>query len=69
MTTAAPATAPTTELTVQDPRDGSTVGTLAAATEEEVRAAVETARAAARDWARTAPEERGKALRAAAISA
>lgn len=66
MTTAAPATAPTTELTVQDPRDGSTVGTLAAATEEEVRAAVETARAAARDWARTAPEERGKALRAAA---
>ena len=42
MTTAAPATAPTTELTVQDPRDGSTVGTLAAATEEEVRAAVET---------------------------
>ena len=32
MTTAAPATAPTTELTVQDPRDGSTVGTLAAAT-------------------------------------
>ncbi|PWF84705.1 aldehyde dehydrogenase family protein [Kocuria rosea] len=66
MTTAAPATAPTTELTVQDPRDGSTVGTLAAATEEEVRAAVATARGAARDWARTAPEERGKALRAAA---
>ncbi|MFW3385637.1 UNVERIFIED_CONTAM: aldehyde dehydrogenase family protein [Kocuria sp. CPCC 205274] len=66
MTTAAPATAPTTELTVQDPRDGSTVGTLAAATEEEVRAAVETARAAAREWARTAPEERGQALRAAA---
>ncbi|MEX5260294.1 aldehyde dehydrogenase [Kocuria sp. CPCC 205263] len=66
MTTAAPATAPTTELTVQDPRDGSTVGTLAAATEEEVRAAVATARGAARDWARTAPEERGKALRASA---
>jgi acyl-CoA reductase-like NAD-dependent aldehyde dehydrogenase len=66
MTTAAPATAPTTELTVLDPRDGSTVGTVAAATEEEVRAAVATARGAARDWARTAPEERGKALRAAA---
>ncbi|GAA1757929.1 aldehyde dehydrogenase family protein [Kocuria aegyptia] len=66
MTTAAPATAPTTELTVLDPRDGSTVGTVAAATDEEVRAAVATARRAARDWARTAPEERGKALRAAA---
>ncbi|WP_298591043.1 aldehyde dehydrogenase [uncultured Kocuria sp.] len=66
MTTAAPATAPQTELTVLDPRDGSTVGTLAAATEEEVRAAVATARGAARDWARTAPAERGEALRAAA---
>ncbi len=66
MTTAAPTTAPTTELTVLDPRDGSLVGTVAAATEEEVRGAVAAARAAARDWARTAPEQRGKALRAAA---
>ncbi|MEX5294712.1 aldehyde dehydrogenase family protein [Kocuria sp. CPCC 205268] len=66
MTTAAPATAPTTELTVLDPRDGSPVGSLAVATEGEVRAAVATARAAARNWARTAPEERGQALRAAA---
>ncbi len=66
MTTAAPTTVPTTELTVLDPRDGSLVGTVAAATEDEVRGAVAAARAAARDWARTAPEQRGKALRAAA---
>ncbi|MGX5359671.1 aldehyde dehydrogenase family protein [Kocuria sp. KH4] len=66
MTTAAPTTDPTTELTVLDPRDGSVVGTVAAAGEDEVRAAVAAARAAARDWARTAPEQRGRALRAAA---
>jgi acyl-CoA reductase-like NAD-dependent aldehyde dehydrogenase len=64
--TPAATTAPATELTVLDPRDGSLVGTVPAATEEEVRAAVAAARAAARDWAWTAPEERGKALRAAA---
>jgi acyl-CoA reductase-like NAD-dependent aldehyde dehydrogenase len=54
------------ELTVLDPRDGSLVGTVASASEEEVHGAVAAARAAARDWAWTAPEERGKALRAAA---
>lgn len=55
-----------TELTVRDPRDGSLVGFVPAATEEQVRAAVETARAAAPGWARTDPAERGSLLRAAA---
>ncbi|MFI7481855.1 aldehyde dehydrogenase family protein [Kocuria sp. M1R5S2] len=68
MTTAAATTAATTadELTVLDPRDGSTVGTVRCASEDEVRAAVAAARAAAREWAWTAPEQRGAVLRSAA---
>lgn len=66
MTTAAATTASASELTVRDPRDGSLVGVVRSATEEEVRAAVAAARDAARDWAWTAPEERGRILRAAA---
>ena len=66
MTTAAATTASASELTVRDPRDGSLVGVVRPATEEEVRAAVAAARDAARDWAWTAPEERGRILRAAA---
>ncbi|QCU77195.1 aldehyde dehydrogenase [Citricoccus sp. SGAir0253] len=59
------ATAPA-EITVLSPHDGSVVGTLPCAGEDEVRAAVATARSTARDWARTSPEERGRILRAAA---
>lgn len=55
-----------TEITVLDPRDGTTVGTLRCAGADEVGAAVASARAAAHGWAGTSPEDRGRALRAAA---
>jgi len=51
---------------VLDPRDGSSVGTVAVADADEVAAAVVRSRAAADGWARTAPAERGTRLRAAA---
>ncbi|NUL47104.1 aldehyde dehydrogenase family protein [Cellulosimicrobium funkei] len=57
---------PPAELTVLSPHDGTPVGTLPCAGAAEVRDAVATARAAARDWARTSPEERGRWVRAAA---
>ncbi len=63
---AGPAESTTAEITILSPHDGSPVGTLSCAGADEVRGAVATARAAARDWARTSPEERGSILRDAA---
>jgi succinate-semialdehyde dehydrogenase/glutarate-semialdehyde dehydrogenase len=53
-------------LTVTDPADGTLVGELTCATEEEVDDAVERSRAAFRGWARTAPAERAALVAAAA---
>lgn len=53
-------------LTILDPADGSTVGTLDIASAAEVEAAVESAVKAAPDWARTAPAERATMVSAAA---
>jgi acyl-CoA reductase-like NAD-dependent aldehyde dehydrogenase len=53
-------------LTVSDPRDDSEVTALTAASDADVADAVRSARAAAPDWARTAPAARGAALHAAA---
>jgi betaine-aldehyde dehydrogenase len=68
MTTASAARAASTaaKITILSPHDGSAIGTLAAAGEDEVRGAVASARSAAQDWARTSPEDRGRALRSAA---
>ena len=68
MTTApdAPAASAAAGITILSPIDGSPIGSLACAGEDEIRGAVATARSAARDWARTSPEERGSILRAAA---
>lgn len=68
MTTAsaAPAASTTAGITILSPHDGSPIGTWACASGDEVREAVTTARSAARDWARTTPEERGSVLRSAA---
>ncbi|MCY1160053.1 MAG: aldehyde dehydrogenase, partial [Citricoccus sp.] len=61
-----PATSAGSGLTVLSPHDGSVVGTLSCASAQQVREAVATARSAARDWARTSPELRGRVLREAA---
>src|SRR4051794_18895283 len=65
--------AETPTLTVLDPADGSLVGTLEVASPAEVGAAVDSARKAARDWARTPPAERaarvGAGARAVAAAA
>jgi betaine-aldehyde dehydrogenase len=49
-------------LTITDPRDGSPVGTLDVATEQEVAVALARASAAAAAWAGVTPAERGVAL-------
>ncbi|GGA55309.1 succinate-semialdehyde dehydrogenase [Pseudoclavibacter endophyticus] len=49
-----------------NPHDGTLVGSLPCAGEDEIRGALTAARSAASDWARTDPEERGRMLRAAA---
>jgi succinate-semialdehyde dehydrogenase/glutarate-semialdehyde dehydrogenase len=53
-------------ITVLDPADGSLVGELDIATAGEVSAAVEAARKAAPEWARTAPADRAARVAAAA---
>ncbi|HEV2798684.1 MAG TPA: aldehyde dehydrogenase family protein, partial [Nocardioides sp.] len=53
-------------ITVHDPADGSLVGELDQAGASEVESAVHAAAKAARDWARTAPAERGAAVHAVA---
>ncbi|HET9498810.1 MAG TPA: aldehyde dehydrogenase family protein [Marmoricola sp.] len=58
----------TQTLTITDPRDGSAVGELACATDQEVSAAVAAAHKAAPEWARTDPGERGALVAAAAAS-
>lgn len=55
-----------TRLTVLDPADGSLVGEVDTADAGEVAAAVERARKAAPDWARTSPGDRGALVAAAA---
>jgi acyl-CoA reductase-like NAD-dependent aldehyde dehydrogenase len=57
---------PVNRISVHDPADGSLVGELDTAGPAEVSAAVGAAAKAARDWARTAPAERGAALHAVA---
>jgi betaine-aldehyde dehydrogenase len=64
--TAAPEMMPGSRFTIHDPRDGSLVGTVTAATEDEVEAALTAARAAAPRWAAVSPAERGAALHAMA---
>jgi succinate-semialdehyde dehydrogenase/glutarate-semialdehyde dehydrogenase len=56
------------ELTVLDPRTGEPASTVPIASDERCAEAVRTARAAARDWARTPAAERGAALHAAAAA-
>ena len=51
----------TRSIEVRDPADGSLVGTVPVASESEVAAAVEAARKAAPEWARTDPAARGAA--------
>jgi acyl-CoA reductase-like NAD-dependent aldehyde dehydrogenase len=53
-------------LTILDPADGTPVGELDVAAAGEVGAAVQAARKAAPDWARTAPAERAALVAAAA---
>jgi acyl-CoA reductase-like NAD-dependent aldehyde dehydrogenase len=53
-------------ITVLDPADGTLVGELDVASPGEVAAAVEAARKAAPEWARTAPAERAAMVAAAA---
>ncbi|KNC19237.1 succinate-semialdehyde dehydrogenase [Arthrobacter sp. RIT-PI-e] len=55
-------------ITIQDPRDGSDVGTLACADREQVALAVPLARTVHPEWAATSPAERGAALRRAAAA-
>ena len=56
----------TTRITVLDPADGSLVGELDVAGAAEVGAAVDSARKAAHEWARTAPAERAAMVTAGA---
>ncbi len=56
------------QLHILDPADGSDVGTLACASEQEVRDAVARARDAATEWARTSAAERGARVSAAAAA-
>lgn len=51
---------------IRNPADGSEVGSLRCATQDEVTAALGAARAAQPSWAATAPADRGAALRRAA---
>ncbi|WP_229073217.1 aldehyde dehydrogenase [Actinoplanes sp. DH11] len=53
-------------LTVTDPRDDTAVSRVPVSSEADVAAAVKAARAAAGDWARTAPAARAAAVHAAA---
>jgi betaine-aldehyde dehydrogenase len=53
-------------ITIQDPRDGSDVGTLPCANREQVMLAVSLARTVQPEWAATSPADRGAALRRAA---
>jgi succinate-semialdehyde dehydrogenase/glutarate-semialdehyde dehydrogenase len=53
-------------LEVRDPADDTVVGSVTVGGPSEVDAAVRAARAATRDWVRTAPAERGARLAAAA---
>jgi acyl-CoA reductase-like NAD-dependent aldehyde dehydrogenase len=66
MTTLLPAPAATEvtpgQIAISDPRDGSPVGTVTAATEAEIDAVLGMARAAAGDWAAVSPADRGAAL-------
>jgi acyl-CoA reductase-like NAD-dependent aldehyde dehydrogenase len=57
---------PTRTLSLSDPRTGEALEPVPVAGEQEVRAALAAARAAAPGWARTAPAERAAAVRAAA---
>src|SRR4051812_43994242 len=59
-------TADTGRVVVCDPADGTTVTDLPSATEEDVAAAVATARHTAPSWARTPAGERGGLLHRAA---
>lgn len=54
------------DLVVHDPADGTPVSSVPVATAEEVAKAVEAARGAAAEWARTPPTERAAALHRAA---
>ena len=53
-------------ITIVDPQDGTSVGTVHSADEADVAAAVQTARRAAEGWAATAPAVRGALLHAMA---
>ena len=55
-------------ITIQDPRDGTEVGTLPCANREQVALAVALARTVQPEWAATSPAERGAALRRAAAA-
>ncbi|MGC4934759.1 aldehyde dehydrogenase family protein [Gordonia sp. DT30] len=55
-------------ITVHDPRTGDIVSQVPAATDEQVDAAITTARAAAGDWAATPAAERAERLREAAVA-
>lgn len=61
-----PATADRGHLEIHDPAGGELVGSVAVSTPAEVRDAVTDARVAHATWARTAPAERGEAVRQAA---
>ena len=50
---------------VEDPATGKTLATVASATAEDGKAALDAAVAAQHDWARTAPRERAEILRSA----
>ena len=52
-------------IAVEDPATGTTLTTVASATPEDGRAALDAAVAAQSDWARTAPRDRAEILRAA----
>jgi acyl-CoA reductase-like NAD-dependent aldehyde dehydrogenase len=54
------------QLEVRDPATGEVIGAIPASGEAEADAAVQAARAAAPAWARTAPADRGAALKAGA---
>ena len=54
------------DMDVYDPRDESVLATVASATPQDVHAALASARAAQRDWARRPAAERGAYVRAAA---
>jgi len=62
----APQTRRTHELGVLDPATGEAIGHIPAGSPESADAAVQAARAAQSAWARTAPAERGAALKAGA---